>query len=36
MPPTEVGNVLEMGSTGCVCNRLAVVLTAAGVAELDG
>lgn len=36
MPPAEVGNVLEMGSTVCVYNRLAVVLTAAGVAELDG
>ena len=36
MPPAEVGNVLEMASTGCVCNRLVVALTTAGAAELDG
>ena len=36
MPPAEVGNVLEMESTGCVCNRLVVALTTAGAAELDG
>lgn len=36
MGPAEVGKVLEMESAACVCSRLAVALTAAGVAELDG
>ena len=36
MAPAEVGKVLEIESTACVCSRLAVALTAAGAAELDG